>query len=126
MRLAYSFKITEVETSTAKASKTAGGQASFTGLQIGQSHTFLRSEARARPTVCSDDDGDKAGRSSDAESRFESVSSVQLPYRACVHECPSTEHEAEARSHAIYDVIASKRDVINLDTDRERSTMQLF
>lgn len=38
-------QVTEVETSTAKASKTAGGQASFTGLQIGQWHFFTETKA---------------------------------------------------------------------------------
>jgi hypothetical protein len=64
-------QVTEVETSTAKASKTAGGQASFTGLQIGQSRIFHRNEGGTRLTACADDDEAEAeaGRGSATKSR---------------------------------------------------------
>lgn len=65
---------TEVETSTAKASKTAGGQVSFTGLQIDESRIFRRKEGRARLMACADDDDAGAARSSAAASRTQGVS----------------------------------------------------
>jgi len=89
-------QVTEVETSTAKVSKTAGGQASFTGLQIDQSRTCHRNEDRTRLTACADDDGDEAeaDRNSAAERGNNVNSSMQLPSRACVHTCLSAEDEA--------------------------------